>query len=75
MPSAWIISRIEFSLRVRNGFRSSSHRAYLQLDAFEECRLAAEQAVDEPYPEGPDAVDDVYTDVVIPHPWTRTTPA
>ena len=40
-------------------------------ETFEACRVAAEQAIGEPYPEGPDAVDDVYTDVEMPHPWTR----
>jgi pyruvate dehydrogenase E1 component alpha subunit/2-oxoisovalerate dehydrogenase E1 component alpha subunit len=40
-------------------------------ETFEACRAAAEQAIGEPYPEGPDAVDDVYTDVAILHPWTR----
>ncbi len=37
----------------------------------QECEVAAEQAIAEPMPFGPDAVDDVYTDVSMPHPWTR----
>ena len=40
-------------------------------DAVEACRRAAEVAVSEPAPDGPDAVHDVYTDVDIPRPWTR----
>lgn len=40
-------------------------------DVEERCKAAAEIAIGEPNPEGPDAVDDVYTDVVTPHPWTR----
>jgi pyruvate dehydrogenase E1 component alpha subunit/2-oxoisovalerate dehydrogenase E1 component alpha subunit len=40
-------------------------------DIEERCKAAAEIAIGEPDPEGPDAVDDVYTDVVTPHPWTR----
>ena len=36
-----------------------------------QCRAAAERALDEPVPHGPDAVDDIYTDVLMPHPWTR----
>jgi hypothetical protein len=43
----------------------------IELVAFERCRVAAAQAIDEPVPAGPDAVDDVYTDVSLPHPWTR----
>ncbi|MCH7532408.1 MAG: thiamine pyrophosphate-dependent dehydrogenase E1 component subunit alpha [Gemmatimonadetes bacterium] len=37
----------------------------------DQCRSAAERAMAEPVPHGPDAVDDVYTDVPMPHPWTR----
>ena len=40
--------------------------------AEEDCRLAAEQAVSEPVPYGPEAVEGIYTDTVTPHPWTRT---
>jgi len=40
-------------------------------EEFERCRLAAEQAVGEPFPEGPDALLDVYTDVDVRGPWTR----
>lgn len=43
----------------------------LWTEAEEACRAAAETAVGEPVPHGPDAVDDVYTDVTVPHPWTR----
>ncbi len=41
-------------------------------DVFEACRVAAEKVIDEPKPHGPDAVDDVYTDVRVPRPWTRS---
>ncbi len=40
-------------------------------EAVEACRRAAEVAVSEPAPHGPDAVHDVYTDVILPRPWTR----
>lgn len=40
-------------------------------DAVNACAAAADVAVSEPLPEGPDAIDDVYTDVTIPRPWTR----
>lgn len=43
----------------------------IESDMFERCRQAAEQAVREPLPAGRDAVDDVYADVQLPHPWTR----
>ncbi len=39
--------------------------------AEEECRLAAEQAVQEPVPDGREAVKGIYTDTIIQHPWTR----
>lgn len=40
--------------------------------AEEACREAAEQAVEEPRPQGPDAAKGVYTDLEIPEPWTRS---
>ncbi len=40
-------------------------------EVFERCRAAAERVIEEPYPEGPDAVDHVYTDVSMARPWTR----
>ena len=43
----------------------------LEAEAFERCRAAAAQAMEEPPPPGRDAVDDVYSDFALPHPWTR----
>jgi len=48
-----------------------------ELDALAEravvvTRDAAHQAVQEPMPVGAGAVDEVYTDVVLPRPWTRS---
>lgn len=43
----------------------------LESSAFEEARMAAEQALSESPPEGPEALEDVYSDVVTPPPWTR----
>ena len=43
----------------------------LEVDAFERCRVAAERAMAEPLPPRPHAVDHVYSDVALPHPWTR----
>ena len=40
-------------------------------DTFEEARSAADQALSESAPEGPAALDDVYTDLVVRPPWTR----
>jgi TPP-dependent pyruvate/acetoin dehydrogenase alpha subunit len=37
----------------------------------DKCKYAAERAIAEPVPHGPEAVDDVYTDVPMPRPWTR----
>ena len=37
----------------------------------DQCRSAAECGMAGPVPPGPDAVDDVYPDVPMPHPWTR----
>lgn len=43
-------------------------------EVFEQCRAAAELAVSEPIPEGPEAVEGVYTDIALPRPWTRSDP-
>ena len=40
-------------------------------EAFEEARVAAEQALSEPAPEGLGVLEDVYTDVVVRPRWTR----
>ena len=39
--------------------------------AFEEARMAAEQALSESAPEGPSALENVYTDLEVRPPWTR----
>jgi TPP-dependent pyruvate/acetoin dehydrogenase alpha subunit len=53
------------------GWASESELTALEAEAFEACRAAAEQAVREAVPQGTDAVDHVYTDLRLPHPWTR----
>lgn len=54
-----------------NEWATEDDVAELEERAFERCRVAAEQAIAEPVPDGPAAVDGVYTDVELPHPWTR----
>jgi len=49
----------------------SKDLASLEDGAFEEARVAAERALSEPAPEGPTALEGVYTDVVLRPPWTR----
>jgi TPP-dependent pyruvate/acetoin dehydrogenase alpha subunit len=56
---------------VDNGWATEQELETLWHESEEDCRVAAEQAIAEPVPHGPDAVDDVYTDVTTPHPWTR----
>lgn len=46
----------------------------LEIGAFKEARMAAEQALSEPAPEGPEALEDVYSDVITRVPWTRMAP-
>ena len=41
----------------------------------EEVHIAAEQALSEPAPEGPTGLEEIYTDVVVRPPWTRTAAA
>ena len=57
---------------LENGWVSEEELLAIEEEEFERCRAAAQQAIDEPVPHGPDAVLDVYTDVDIPRPWTRT---
>lgn len=40
-------------------------------EAFDQVHVASETALAEPMPEGPTALDQVYTDLDIAHPWTR----
>lgn len=54
-----------------DGWATEDELAALEAEAFEQCRVAAEQAIAEPLPDGDDAVEGVYTDVTLPHPWTR----
>ncbi len=59
---------------LQNEWATDAELAALEEVTYEECRVAAEQAIGEPYPHGPDAIDDVYTDVAISRPWTRAEP-
>jgi pyruvate dehydrogenase E1 component alpha subunit len=53
------------------GFATSEELVSLVDGAFEEARVAADQALAEPAPLGPETLEDVYTDVVARPPWTR----
>lgn len=56
---------------LKNEWGSEEELVAIEGEAFERCRLASEQAIAEPLPHGPDAVDDVYSDVAVTRPWTR----
>ncbi len=60
---------------LRNDWADEAELVAIEEETFEACRIAAEQAIGEPYPDAEDAVLDVYTDVDIGRPWTRSTPA
>ncbi len=49
----------------------SEELAEIERVAEEACRLAVESALAEPEPDGPEAREDVYTDVTVREPWTR----
>ena len=53
------------------GWASADELDDLWREAEERCLEAAEAAIAEPFPAGDHAVEDVYTDHAIPHPWTR----
>ena len=53
------------------GWASDDELRAIRQEVEQQCRVAAERALDEPVPQGPEAVDDIYTDVLMPHPWTR----
>ena len=57
---------------LHNEWASEEELMVIEEQTFEECRVAAEAAIAEPYPEGSEAVLGVYTDVAMPHPWTRS---
>jgi pyruvate dehydrogenase E1 component alpha subunit/2-oxoisovalerate dehydrogenase E1 component alpha subunit len=62
-----------FQARIlENGWAAADELDAIRVEVEAACQAAAEQAIGEPLPKGPDAVDDVYTDVVTPHPWTRS---
>lgn len=53
------------------GLASDDELQAIRQGVEQQCQVAAERALDEPVPQGPEAVDDIYTDVLLPHPWTR----
>lgn len=55
-----------------NEWASEDELRAIETDAFERCRSAAEQAASEALADGRSAVGGVYTDVDLPHPWTRS---
>jgi len=56
---------------IANGWASEAEVTTIEEEAFEAARGAAELVIEESSPHGPEAVDHVYTDVEMPHPWTR----
>jgi TPP-dependent pyruvate/acetoin dehydrogenase alpha subunit len=56
---------------IENEWATEEELEAIRVAVEQECLVAAEQAICEPLPIGEDAVDEVYTDVVTPHPWTR----
>lgn len=54
-----------------NEWASEHELVAIEEDEFERSRLAAERAIGEPGPYGPDAVENVYSDVPVTHPWAR----
>ncbi|RMH17041.1 MAG: thiamine pyrophosphate-dependent dehydrogenase E1 component subunit alpha [Gemmatimonadetes bacterium] len=56
---------------VERGWADEEVLASIAAEAEEEARTAAEQALSEPRPEGPEALENVYTDLRVPGPWTR----
>jgi pyruvate dehydrogenase E1 component alpha subunit/2-oxoisovalerate dehydrogenase E1 component alpha subunit len=56
---------------LHHGRATEEELVAVENEAQERCRLAAERAVAEPVPEPTGALDDVYTDVPTPRPWTR----
>lgn len=59
------------SRMLENDWASEDELSEIESEVFERCQTAAEVAIGEPMPHGPDAIDDVYTDVDIRRPWTR----
>jgi len=57
-----------------NEWATEEELMHLEDEAFERCRAAAEKAIAEPLPAGPEAIQAVYSDVAMPHPWTRADP-
>ena len=64
------ITRFEERLSSQ-GWASQTELGAIAERAHREAEEAAERALGEPLPEGATAVDHVYTDVDLPHPWTR----
>ncbi len=59
---------------LEEGWATEDEVDALWQEAEERCRVAAEQAVSEPLPEGETALTDVYTDAGATMPWTRRDP-
>ncbi len=56
---------------VAEGWAGPDELAAIDDDVGREIADAADRALEEPLPEGPEAVEDVYTDRAAPVPWTR----
>jgi pyruvate dehydrogenase E1 component alpha subunit/2-oxoisovalerate dehydrogenase E1 component alpha subunit len=62
----------QFRVRMLDqGWATEEELTVIEREEFERCREAAEQAISEPFPQGPEALLDVYTDVGVSRPWTR----
>ena len=58
-------------LLLENGWAAPTELEEVASRAHREAAEAAEQALAEPLPEGPTAVEHIYTDLDVAHPWTR----
>jgi len=56
---------------IQQGWASREELDTIASEVDEACRVAVEAALAEPAPDGPEAREDVYTDVTLPEPWTR----
>ena len=56
---------------LENQWATEEELATIESEEFERCRVASEQAVGESLPDGPDAVESVYSNLDATRPWTR----
>ena len=56
---------------LENEWATEEELVTIENDEVERCRVASEQAVGESLPDGPDAVESVYSNLDATRPWTR----